>query len=309
MEIRNIVSFLRVAELGNFTKAAKELGYSQAAITVHISQLEKELNAPLFERTGNKIILTPTGQYMVQYANQMLQIHEDMVNLTMNDPTLYKGTLRLGAIESVASTVLIPAIVLFRKSYPYINIDLTVSYNKDLYEALSRNEADLIFTISNGDAPSYCQQLMSREEPVFFFASADHPLAGKGLLSPEDLFAFPFLLTGADSFLEREIYRLADTCSRTIGSYIRTNTTDTILNLVKQGIGISFLGESNLKSSLEDGSLVKLPVKGYSFSYKINAYRNRNKWMSVPISGFLPILQNSWISSSGSMENFHSNNI
>ena len=110
MEIRNLISFLRVAELGNFTKAAKELGYSQAAVTVHISQLEKELHTPLFERIGNKNILTPVGQHLVEYANQMLQLHEDITNLTQTDLSTCRGTLRLGAIESVAFSFLVPLI-------------------------------------------------------------------------------------------------------------------------------------------------------------------------------------------------------
>lgn len=54
MEFRNLLSFLRAAELGNFTQAAQELGYVQSAITTHIQQLEAEIGVPLFERIGRK---------------------------------------------------------------------------------------------------------------------------------------------------------------------------------------------------------------------------------------------------------------
>lgn len=294
MEIRNLISFLRVAELGNFTKAAKELGYSQAAVTVHINQLEKELDTPLFEHIGNKNILTPVGQHLVQYANQMLQLHEDITNLTKTDLSTCRGTLRLGAIESVASSFLVTLIEEFHKVYPNVNVELTSNYNDALYEALSKNEADIIFAISNDDAPQHCLKLLGREESVHFFAAADHPLVQQGLISAENLFDYPMLLTGENSFLERELFRLADSCNKEVQSFMRCNTTNTILALVEHGLGVSFLGKSNLTDALTAKKIASIPVKGYSFSYKINVYRNRNKWISPQMSGFIPILQRIW---------------
>ena len=64
MEFRNIITFLKVAELKNFSKAAEKLGYSQSAVTVQIKQLEKELGT-LFERVGKGAVLTESGQDFV----------------------------------------------------------------------------------------------------------------------------------------------------------------------------------------------------------------------------------------------------
>ena len=62
MEIRNIITFVRIAELQNFSKAARQLGYSQSAVTMQIKQLEEELHAQLFDRIGKHIRLTQAGQ-------------------------------------------------------------------------------------------------------------------------------------------------------------------------------------------------------------------------------------------------------
>ena len=70
MELRNITTFLRVAELQNFTHAAQELGYSQSAVTVQIRQLEIELGVPLFERIGRSVNLTAPGQAFLQQAGE-----------------------------------------------------------------------------------------------------------------------------------------------------------------------------------------------------------------------------------------------
>ena len=74
MEFRNILTFLRAAELHSFTRAAEEMGYAQSTVTFHIQQLEAEIGVSLFDRIGKKVSLTPAGEQLVTYANQMLQL-------------------------------------------------------------------------------------------------------------------------------------------------------------------------------------------------------------------------------------------
>ena len=71
MEIRNVLTFLKVAGTQNFSKAAEQLGYSQSAVTIQIQQLEKELGIPLFERMGKRVYLTEKGQEFITYAREL----------------------------------------------------------------------------------------------------------------------------------------------------------------------------------------------------------------------------------------------
>lgn len=80
MEFRNIITFLKVAELKNFSKAAEKLGYSQSAVTVQIKQLEKELGTRLFERVGKGAVLTESGQDFVFHANEILNTAKQAVD-------------------------------------------------------------------------------------------------------------------------------------------------------------------------------------------------------------------------------------
>ena len=68
MEIRNLATFVRIAQLHNFSKAAEQLGYSQSAVTMQIKQLEEELNVRLFERIGKHIRLTQAGDRLLPRA-------------------------------------------------------------------------------------------------------------------------------------------------------------------------------------------------------------------------------------------------
>lgn len=73
MELRNIVTFVRIAEVQNFSKSAQQLGYSQSAVTMQIKQLEEELHAQLFERIGKKIKLTQAGERFLPCALEILR--------------------------------------------------------------------------------------------------------------------------------------------------------------------------------------------------------------------------------------------
>ena len=68
MEIRNVKTFIKVAEIGNFSKAAADLGYAQSTVTMQIQMLERELQVTLFERNGKKVTLSAAGREFLEYA-------------------------------------------------------------------------------------------------------------------------------------------------------------------------------------------------------------------------------------------------
>ena len=72
MELRTINTFLHIAELHSFSRAARELGYSQSAVSAQVAQLEAELETPLFDRVGKTVRLTDAGQTFLTYARSLL---------------------------------------------------------------------------------------------------------------------------------------------------------------------------------------------------------------------------------------------
>ena len=105
MELRNIKSFIKVAEFENFSKAAEVLGYAQSTITLQIQQLEQELGVNLFDRIGKRVLLSEKGRAFLSYANDMVQLEAEAIETVSENPTP-TGTLRIGTIESIASSFL-----------------------------------------------------------------------------------------------------------------------------------------------------------------------------------------------------------
>ena len=104
MEFREIATFLQAAKLQSFSKAASQLGYSQAAVTIQIKQLERELGVHLFDRIGKQTTLTHQGQVFYGYASAIMR---DLAQAkdAMADPVQLTGQLCLGTIESICSSI------------------------------------------------------------------------------------------------------------------------------------------------------------------------------------------------------------
>ena len=107
MEFREISTFLQVAQYQSFSKAARHLGYSQAAVTIQIKQLEQELGVHLFDRIGKQISLTHQGQVFYQYAVSIRNDLEQAKN-AVSDPSTLSGKLCLGTIDFPGSSGRIP---------------------------------------------------------------------------------------------------------------------------------------------------------------------------------------------------------
>ena len=85
MEIRNLISFVHVAEMNSFTKAAEVLGYSQSTISFQIKQLETEFDCLLFERINHTITLTDKGRELLEYAHSINTLTEEFVEIILAD--------------------------------------------------------------------------------------------------------------------------------------------------------------------------------------------------------------------------------
>ena len=100
MEFRNLSTFVRVAELRSFSAAARELDYSQSAVSMQIAQLEEELGTRLFDRVGRSIALTEQGARFYGYAQNILRMTENACR-EMNNTSGVSGQLRIALAESL----------------------------------------------------------------------------------------------------------------------------------------------------------------------------------------------------------------
>ena len=144
MTFDQIRTFLWVARLGGFRKAAERLHLSQPAVSTRIANLEHELRVPLFERGPGELVLTKHGTLLLSYAEQMLFVEEE-IKLRVANPSEAEGLFRVGASETIAQAWLPEFLKAFSEQYPRVNLELTVDISLNLRAALLERRLDMAF--------------------------------------------------------------------------------------------------------------------------------------------------------------------
>lgn len=140
------------------------------------------------------MLLSEKGRAFLSYANDMVQLEAEAIE-TVSENTTPTGTLRIGTIESIASSFLPLLLEEYLKKCPQVHLDIIIGVTLELYDQLEKGNLDIIFL---ADRPAYhptLKTVFSRPVAVPFIASAEHPLANQKNVPPERLTEETILLT------------------------------------------------------------------------------------------------------------------
>ena len=149
MELRQLTTFVRVAQFQSFSKAAASLGYSQSAVTVQIRLLEEELQVRLFDRMGKRVSLTGKGWVFLDSAlNIMQDINNARLSLSGTDEVL-RGQLHIGTLESLCYAKLPGIMRKFRIEHPQVCVQITTGTPEELIAQtpLERRDTSRLMTL------------------------------------------------------------------------------------------------------------------------------------------------------------------
>lgn len=278
MDTKTLKSFIHVAELGSFTKAAKELGYAQSTISSQIKQLETELGVHLLERINHTVTLTSRGKEVLKYAHQMVNLAKDMEELAEEEQL--KGHIRLVAAESMCGSLLGSMYLKFREEYPDITMKFMTAGTDEMMRLLNHNEVDLIYTLDSHIYSTEYVIAMEEKVNVHFIAGKDHPLSKKKGLSIQDIVGESFLLTEKGMSYRRLLDEKLAAESLEIQPILELGNVDQICWLVERGVGISFLPEYATEKAVREGRLVYLDVKDIEIHVWKQLCYHKDKWIS-----------------------------
>ena len=279
MELRNLITFTHVAELGSFTKAAEQLGYSQSTISFQIKQLEEELDCLLFERINHTISLTERGHELVSYAHQVRALTDEFKE-NLNKEVELSGHIHIVTPDSVCDDMITTNYIDFHNKFPNISIKFTTADTLVMFDMLDHNEADIIITL---DTHSYNKDyVIAKEEQLsmHFVASSNSKFAGKKNLKIKDIINEPFILTEYGQGYRRVLDKELAKRSLEITPILEIGRTDMITSLVAKGDMISFLPDFVTKEYIDSGELCYLDIKDMNMEIWKQLIYHKNKWMS-----------------------------
>ena len=289
MEIRNLATFVRIAQLHNFSKAVEQLGYSQSAVTMQIKQLEEELNVRLFERIGKHIRLTQAGDRLLPRAMEVLNAVRRAQTVSMGQGEI-SGPLRIGTAESLLISVLPPAIVEFSRRYPKVEVSTCTGLVEELFCMVRQNDIDLLFFLDKRiDFPEWVK-VSERKEEIFFVASAASPLADRKKIPLDELVEQPFLLTEHGISYRYAFEQMVAQNGLEIHPFLETGNTDIITRMRLHNMRVSFLPGYVVQDYLRSGQLVALDVDCPEAQMWTQLVYHRDKEMSSQMEHFIELL-------------------
>ena len=304
MDIRNIHTFIRVAELKSFTKAADELNYVQSTVTMQIQQLEKELGYPLFDRIGKKVSLTSPGMEFLNYAYEIERAAQLARELGRDSPDA-RGILRLGVSESTLFSTLADLLPAFKEKYKNLDLRIKTGHTPGLLEQLKQNQLDLVYLSAglNTD-PDLCCHYLRREQMVFLSAPG-HPLARRNTCLPQggepspaapkiplqELMDNDFLVTEREGLCYRRLRELTAQYHVTLRDSVEVDSIHVIAELVQKGMGLAFLPRYAVQKRLEEGTLAELDADIPPQIYYSQILCHKSRWISPFMAGFLEMIQ------------------
>jgi DNA-binding transcriptional LysR family regulator len=275
--------FYTVARRLSFTKAAEELYITQPAVTRHIHELESHFKLKLFERNGNKILLTPAGKTLLHHTESLFSVHRN-IEFDMNDLAReHRGKLRLGASTTVAQYVLPRILASFRQKYPDVSVVLTSGNTEQIEKALLGSEID-VGVIEGHPRNKSIQYIPFLKDEIVLVANINHPLVRKEL-KPDDLRTIPLLMrepgSGTLEVIAHALKGVGLKLSQ-LAIEMQLDSTESIKSYLLHSPCMAFLSVHAIAKELQHNEFRVIAVKGLTIERPFYLIRTHGESSSLP---------------------------
>ena len=239
--IRELKTFICVAQRGTFAAAGQQVGLTQSAVSAQIKSLEQTLGVRLFDRTGRAATINAAGQRAIPLAEEILRLFERMGAADSGND--FHGSLRIGAIGTVQTGILPRALVALRKQAPFIETHLVPGVSLNLLSQVDAGELDLAIMIKPPFAlpKDLHAEVIAREAFVLIAAKnvpGDDPLA---ILAQQ-----PFVRYDRGSFGGRLVTQFLKEQKLHVRQALELDELDAIVKMVRSGLGVSLVPRAGL---------------------------------------------------------------
>jgi DNA-binding transcriptional LysR family regulator len=266
MDFKQLESFVTIAKLNSFSRAADKLFLTQPTISNHIQSLEKELDTVLFNRTNKKITLTDSGDILYEYAISILN-KRDSAFFSLNQ---FKGKIE-GVLEIASSTIpeqyyLTEVLSQFHFSYPDVRFGLKKYDTKQVLDKINVGEIDFGIVGAKKDMNNI-EFIPIFEDEIILIAPNTPQFEKIDSISFEELKQHNLILREAGSGTRQRFQKELDNLGHMIEEFnviAEIESNETIKKMVSKGLGLSFVSNRSIQNELKLGLLKSLPVKDFT---------------------------------------------
>lgn len=264
-------TFITLAKIKNYTRAAEILNLSQPAVSQHIRFLEDYYDVQLFKKQGRGIELTEEGKILFKYAEEIEMLYRAAESEIRNKSGIVK-TYNLGASMTIGGYVLPGILAKHKKIYKNITLLLQVYNTEDIIEKLLTRKLD--FAIVEGPFDKRIFRFKKfKDDELVLAVSPEHPFAKQKEVDIKDIIKGNLILrekgSGTRKIFEDNVmrmgYNLAD-----IENYMEIGSISAIKSLVEANLGYTVISKETIKKELALGTIKVVPIKDMHITREFN---------------------------------------
>ncbi|MBI3450446.1 MAG: LysR family transcriptional regulator [Acidobacteria bacterium] len=288
LEIRHLKLVVAIAEEGSVTKAGRRLYLTQSALSHQLRDIEQRLGAPLFHRSGRRMLLTPTGEKMLGSARSLLAQLERAEEEIRAVATERHGSLRLST-ECYTCYNWLPILLKeFGRKFPKVDVTIVVEATRGPIEALLDGKLDVAIVSS----PVRDRRLVVTplfDDEMLVLVATDHRLASRAYVKPEDFRDEHLYLysTPEESTFFQTLLVPAGVRPKQV---TQAQLTEAIVQLVKAGLGVAVLARWVVEQDLRSGAIRGVPLTRGGFRRTWSAARLRARHVPAYIPEFIRLM-------------------
>ncbi len=288
MDIRQIEYFVEVAKQLSFTKAAATLHVSQPSISKAIQNFEAELGVPLFYRSSKRLELTDAGQAVLINSMQVLEAFQNMRSELTDLMQLKKGQIRIGIPPIVGAEFFSKLISVYKEQHPYIEILLTEVGTKRIREEIETGELDIGLVCSVTSTNENLETIRFLKDPLQLIVHESHRLAGQKTIAMSDLANEAFIIYRKDFIL---FDRIIEEC-KNHGFYptiaCETTQKDLFIEMVQAKLGIALLPQK-IAEKIPYDSIKRIPFEEQAIHLELGITWKKNKYLPYSVREFIQL--------------------
>ena len=289
MEIRQLKAFVAIAEARTFTAAAVRIHYTQAALSMQIKQLEKEVGVPLFTRMPRRVVLTEAGEHLHERAQRILREHDAALAELAELAGAKHGRLRVGSASGMVSADSLPPILKkLRKSHPHADVSVSSGTSEELVKKILAGEIDAAFISLPVQARNVETEMLSRDQLVAI-ASPRHALAGQKVVSAFALAGEKLILGEQGGNTRRLIDEFFSEAGLKPTVAMELSRQAAIRNMVAADMGVGIVPLSVAREDVERGRLVRWWIEGARINWEMGLARLSGGYLSPVCQTFMEL--------------------
>jgi LysR family transcriptional regulator, low CO2-responsive transcriptional regulator len=293
LQLPYLETFAKAAELNSFTGAAKVLRLTQAAVSQRVQSLEKVLGTPLFHRQGGRVLLTQAGQKLYDYAQRILELHQQARREITGREIPPHGELLLAA-SSIPGEHLLPALLaVFGQTHPNIHVRATVGDSLGVMAQVERGEVSLGLVGRKSDSPHLEFRYLASDRMVLIVPPG-HALATRKRIAAKLLLRHPLILREAGSGLRHCFEKALENAGLSLTDLrvvLELGSNEAIKEAVRRGVGAAILSTCAVEKELRTGQLRALAVTDLSCDRDLYIVRDKRRVLPLPARLFLLFLE------------------